>query len=91
MPPRRVAAEAKAAHVAPVPTPAPAPPAPAFRGLEFAHPPPAHLTAQVEAWLAELNPKDLELQRLAASFLKTSYFPEKTHGFKKWAAKRNNA
>jgi hypothetical protein len=44
----------------------------------------ASIDALVKRWLASLSPKERELQELAAKVLETSYFPEKTHGFRKW-------
>lgn len=88
MPPKII----KKAAVTSAPAPAPAPPVSvhaSYCGLSLAHPPPPSAAPLVEEWLAQLSGRDLELQRHAASFLKTSYFIEKTHGFKKWLAKRS--
>lgn len=49
-----------------------------------AHPPPPTLAVKVEQWLSQLSEQELTLQLHAANFLGTSYFLEKTHGFKKW-------
>lgn len=49
------------------------------------------IDALVKRWLASLSPKERELQELAANLLETSYFPEKTHGFRKWFAAQNAA
>jgi hypothetical protein len=92
MPPKTVKSAKQPVPVSAVPAhtnkstlPAPAPAAP-FCGLQLTHQPPPALAAQVQTWLSQLSPRDLELQRHAAAYLKSSYFPEKTHGFKKWFA-----
>lgn len=62
-----------------------------FRGLQLSHLPPPSVAAQVETWLAQMTEQEFRLQQLAAAFLKTSYFPEKTHGFKKWLSQQPQA
>ena len=42
----------------------------------------------VKRWMESLTPKERELQLLAAQLLETSYFPEKTHGFRTWFAEQ---
>jgi len=46
------------------------------------------IDALVKRWLASLSPKERDLQELAAKVLETSYFPEKTHGFRTWLAEQ---
>lgn len=40
----------------------------------------------VAKWLSSLTPAQRQLQSLASEMFRTSYFPEKTHGFRKWLA-----
>jgi hypothetical protein len=42
------------------------------------------LPADARAFLAAVDPKERELQQLAADMLKSSYFMEKTHSYRKW-------
>lgn len=85
MPPKKTALRSSALVSAPLSAKAVAT-LPPFRGLPLTHPPPPHIATKVEEWLSTLSEQDLALQHHAALFLGTSYFPEKTHGFKKWAA-----
>ncbi len=42
------------------------------------------LPKDAEAFLAVIDPKERELHKLAAEMLKSSYFMEKTHSYRRW-------
>jgi hypothetical protein len=46
--------------------------------------PPHPLTPEAEAYLASRNPKERALHELAVKMLGSSYFVERTNGFRKW-------
>jgi hypothetical protein len=48
--------------------------------------PPHEITAEGKKYLASLTPQQLELHQLAIEKLGSSYFVERTHGFRKWKA-----
>jgi hypothetical protein len=42
------------------------------------------LPSDAHEYLASIEPKERELHQLAAEMLKSSYFMEKTHSYRKW-------
>jgi hypothetical protein len=42
------------------------------------------LPSDADKFLAHCEPKERELHQLAADMLKSSYFMEKTHSYRKW-------
>jgi hypothetical protein len=48
--------------------------------------PPHPVSKEGEAYLATLTAEQLELHELAVKMLGSSYFVERTHGFRKWVA-----
>ena len=49
--------------------------------------PPHPVGSAGETYLATLGPQGRELHELATTMLGSSYFVERTHGFRKWQAK----
>ncbi len=47
------------------------------------------LPSDAHAFLADCDAKERELHQLAADMLKSSYFMEKTHSYRKWKAAQN--
>jgi hypothetical protein len=48
------------------------------------------LPRDADQFLAFIEPKERELHQLAADMLKSSYFMEKTHSYRKWKAAQKN-
>ena len=48
--------------------------------------PPHALTPEAEIYLASRSAKERALHELAVKMLGSSYFVERTHGFRKWKA-----
>ncbi len=52
---------------------------------------PAHPVApEAEAYVAAMTPAQRELHELAVKMLGSSYFVERTHGYRKWKAASDN-
>lgn len=47
------------------------------------------LPKDAEQFLSSIDPKERELHQLAADMLKSSYFMEKTHSYRKWKTAQN--
>ena len=67
----------RAGAPSPSPSPSPAPYTPL---------PPHTPSKEADAYLATRTPEQRELHDLAVKMLGSSYFVERTHGFRKWAA-----
>jgi hypothetical protein len=48
--------------------------------------PPHPVVAKAAAYVAAMTPKQRELHELATQMLGSSYFVDRTHGFRKWLA-----
>lgn len=48
--------------------------------------PPHKPSKEAESYMATFTPEQMELHELAVKMLGSSYFVERTHGFRKWKA-----
>lgn len=53
--------------------------------------PPHKLTAEAKKYLASLDEQGRKLHEMAVEKLGSSYFVEKTHGFRKWVTTQGQA
>lgn len=53
--------------------------------------PPHPLPADAQQYLADSSPEERALVQLAMERLQSSYFMEKSHGYRQWKAKQSGA